>query len=719
MRTPTDSQLRVGSQARSSRPDITSRAIRLSSPYFSLSSITMRTVPPDSRLASAMNAATWSSSTATFEGDPERHRSRTLRTRAIAATGCEQGCGQERYEDAPAAHSLDSTPRVSHPYMGPPPRSCSVSTAARGVAQEDHPDVHVASRPVAVAAAVTTAAAGAVGVVLARAHPQTTLFAGTPSGALLGACAATALAIAVALRDDKPFLGTAGLTAALAMWRTPDTSSAVVFTTGLVTVGAAAAIVATALLVDARGRLPLLPYGLLAAACACLPLGTGLLGTLAFDPPRDGCAGCPDNLLSVGLSHRVLTDAAAFGLRVGGIGLAATVAVALLRLVRASPQARAASAPVTLPAVAFVALVVLEIRHTLALDRVELLQRPRPTCVSTWRRRRRCCSSPSASRWRATAPRRSRARVARLVLSAMESGDTDVTAALRRALGDAGARIVYRVGEERSAVAADGSPVSAEPDDGEVATPLLRDGHVVAQVVHAAALAEDPVRLDGAIAGLRATIEHERLAAEARALVDDLRRSRQRIVAAADRERRRIERDLHDGAQQQIIALLYEVGLERAREPRGRGYAPRGRAARHGCVPARRARADPRDRARRLSGTARLRRPPCSRRGPRRPRPDALPAHRSATRTASARRGGGGVHRRRRVDPRRALRVDRRALRRRRARARDRRPRPRRGYRGRDERRLDDRVSALGGRFATNATADGGTIVLVRLPCGS
>jgi signal transduction histidine kinase len=47
------------------------------------------------------------------------------------------------------------------------------------------------------------------------------------------------------------------------------------------------------------------------------------------------------------------------------------------------------------------------------------------------------------------------------------------------------------------------------------------------------------------------------------ALIEDLRASRQRIVAAADQARRRIERDLHDGAQQQLVALRISLGLAR------------------------------------------------------------------------------------------------------------------------------------------------------------
>ena len=58
--------------------------------------------------------------------------------------------------------------------------------------------------------------------------------------------------------------------------------------------------------------------------------------------------------------------------------------------------------------------------------------------------------------------------------------------------------------------------------------------------------------------------EHRRARA-LRERVDDLRTARQRIIEAADAERRRIERDLHDGAQQRLVALAMDLGRAKAR----------------------------------------------------------------------------------------------------------------------------------------------------------
>src|SRR5262249_7796756 len=90
----------------------------------------------------------------------------------------------------------------------------------------------------------------------------------------------------------------------------------------------------------------------------------------------------------------------------------------------------------------------------------------------------------------------------------------------------------------------------------------------VAMLVHSAPAAEDRelVRAVGAAAAL--ALENERLDAELRASVQELRASRGRIVESADAARRRIERDLHDGAQQQLAALALTLRTARSRRER-------------------------------------------------------------------------------------------------------------------------------------------------------
>ena len=75
----------------------------------------------------------------------------------------------------------------------------------------------------------------------------------------------------------------------------------------------------------------------------------------------------------------------------------------------------------------------------------------------------------------------------------------------------------------------------------------------VAAIVHDAELDASPELVTAAASAAALAIDNERLKAELRARVEELRVSRLRIVEAADDARRRIERDLHDGAQQQLV----------------------------------------------------------------------------------------------------------------------------------------------------------------------
>jgi signal transduction histidine kinase len=113
--------------------------------------------------------------------------------------------------------------------------------------------------------------------------------------------------------------------------------------------------------------------------------------------------------------------------------------------------------------------------------------------------------------------------------------------------------------------------VPANPSPSCAVTRLERDGELLALLIHDPAIdAEDPGLVEAVGSVARLTLENERLGAQVRAQLDEVRASRARIVEAADAERRRIERDLHDGAQQRLVALA--MRLEQART-RSRGAA--------------------------------------------------------------------------------------------------------------------------------------------------
>jgi signal transduction histidine kinase len=132
------------------------------------------------------------------------------------------------------------------------------------------------------------------------------------------------------------------------------------------------------------------------------------------------------------------------------------------------------------------------------------------------------------------------------------------------ALGDSSVTLAYWIGETEAYVDAQGRHVELpEPGSGRTATPIERAGIPLAVVIGDQSLAEDRelVRAVGGAAAL--ALENERLAAELRARIEELRSSRARIVQAADDERRRLERDLHDGAQQRLVALALNLKIAR------------------------------------------------------------------------------------------------------------------------------------------------------------
>jgi signal transduction histidine kinase len=79
--------------------------------------------------------------------------------------------------------------------------------------------------------------------------------------------------------------------------------------------------------------------------------------------------------------------------------------------------------------------------------------------------------------------------------------------------------------------------------------------------VHDPALLEEPELVESVRATAALVLENERLAAEIRAQLAEVHASRARIVAATDEERRRLERDLHDGAQQRLVGLSLKLAL--------------------------------------------------------------------------------------------------------------------------------------------------------------
>ncbi len=163
--------------------------------------------------------------------------------------------------------------------------------------------------------------------------------------------------------------------------------------------------------------------------------------------------------------------------------------------------------------------------------------------------------------------RMARAGVADLVV---ELGQTPSPARLRdalaHALGDRSLRVAYWSPTGARFVDGDGQAIELPAENsGQAVTMLERDGAPEAAIIHDAILLDEPGLIAAVVSAMRLAVENDRLTAEVDEQLQEVRASRARIIEAGDLERRRIERDLHDGAQQRLISLSLELRVARSR----------------------------------------------------------------------------------------------------------------------------------------------------------
>jgi signal transduction histidine kinase len=137
-------------------------------------------------------------------------------------------------------------------------------------------------------------------------------------------------------------------------------------------------------------------------------------------------------------------------------------------------------------------------------------------------------------------------------------------AGLARTLGDPGLVLAQR--RPDSYVDGRGEPVALPAPGGDRAVaPVERDGRDLGMLIYDASLDEDPALVSAVAATAAIALDDARLQEEADARLAELRASRERIVAASDAERRRLERNLHDGAQQRIVSVAMQLRLLQSR----------------------------------------------------------------------------------------------------------------------------------------------------------
>jgi signal transduction histidine kinase len=138
--------------------------------------------------------------------------------------------------------------------------------------------------------------------------------------------------------------------------------------------------------------------------------------------------------------------------------------------------------------------------------------------------------------------------------------------ALAEALADPSLELVYWLPDRDAYVDATGQPVELPAEgSGRIVTPVESRGERVAAIIHDVSLENERELVQAVAAAASLTLENERLDAELRARIEELRASRARIVESGYVARRRIERDLHDGAQQRLVSLALNLTMVRGR----------------------------------------------------------------------------------------------------------------------------------------------------------
>jgi signal transduction histidine kinase len=152
-----------------------------------------------------------------------------------------------------------------------------------------------------------------------------------------------------------------------------------------------------------------------------------------------------------------------------------------------------------------------------------------------------------------------------LLVTSLPAG-APVRETLAQSLGDRTLSIAYWLQSREAFVDERGRPVPLpDPGSGRTWTAVDYAGHRVAAIIHDASLEASPELVQAAAAAASLALDNERLKADLRARVEELRASRVRIVEASNSARRKVERDIHDGAQQQLVALAVELRLLRNR----------------------------------------------------------------------------------------------------------------------------------------------------------
>jgi signal transduction histidine kinase len=428
------------------------------------------------------------------------------------------------------------------------------------------------SRSPQIALGVVFATAGGVLAVLvlrtARASPEIGYGAWSAKGAaelVLPGLAVLAVALESLRRHRRDrsalLLALAALASFLPELSLPGTRPAIAFTVGLALAWATPPLVTHLALRYLSSALPTIARSVQAAGYIAVVVGLGVVPTLVFDPVQTGCGQCATNVILVHASTRLLMVFERIGIVLTLAWVVVSLALMVYRLARATPAARRLLWPVLVPAAVLVGFFGVELALSL-----------RRAYLSTGDLDRRLWLAGQAAlvavalgflvRWLRT--HRAQFVLARDVVELSDPSALETVAErLSVVLDDPTLELGYAVGEPSRLVDARGAPVELTPQAGRAIT-VLHESR--ATLRHRQGLLDDPTLVAEIARAARLALANERLRADAQARLALLQASRKRIIEAADDERQRLERNLHDGAQQRLVSLAVALRAARSKE---------------------------------------------------------------------------------------------------------------------------------------------------------
>jgi signal transduction histidine kinase len=375
--------------------------------------------------------------------------------------------------------------------------------------------------------------------------------------AVLGLAAGAALMLAGTIELGSPanrksgtLVAAAGMAWLITAWDNPAAPTWI-FVTGRILDTVWPVLLAHALLkrYGSLGRAERVVLVIAYACTVCLDLAASLVS----DPVTSGCADCRANPLLLADIPDLAAGLERTATLIGPVWAILLAGALATRLFRSTSARRRIELPMT--TIGVLILIVVAAGYVRATAR----GLPETDDVALWAAESGLLLLLAlATGWPALSLALTRRHMAELVVQASAVPPIGgLGMVLGEVLHDPTTRLLFRrQGEnEEYLIDADGNPAQPRAQ----LTPLIRGADTVAYLDHGQPLLDHEGAVIAQVA--RLSLDHERLRAERTAQLRELQASRVRIVAAADRERRRLERDLHDGAQQRLVSLALGIQL--------------------------------------------------------------------------------------------------------------------------------------------------------------